>query len=321
MAILKLEPAFKDYLWGGNKLMKNYHKNYQGNILAESWELSCHPEGPSVIVNGKEAGRTLPEYIETHGREILGYNCRRFTDFPILIKLIDAKEALSIQVHPGNEYALQNEGQYGKTEMWYVADCEEDACLYYGFAREISKEEFKQRIQENTLLETLNAVPVQKGDVLLIEAGTIHAIGKGIVIAEIQQNSNVTYRVYDYGRIGKDGRQRDLHIDKALAVTNRIPIKRKSCNPHVADCNYFTVDKLSLDGVRMKKICGFITQDSFSSILILEGEGMIRCKEEQLGFRKGDSLFLAADSGEYEMEGRCEALITSIGEKHKATGL
>ena len=314
MAILKLEPVFKDYLWGGNKLVKEYHKNSQSAILAESWELSCHPDGQSVITNGKEAGKTLATYIKTYGKEILGYHCRRFEEFPILIKFIDAKEALSIQVHPSNEYALRNEGQYGKTEMWYVADCEEDAFLYYGFAREIGKEEFKQRIRENTLLETLNEVPVQKGDVLLIEAGTIHAIGKGIIIAEIQQNSNVTYRVYDYGRVGVDGKQRDLHLDKALAVTNRIPIKRKSCNPHVADCNYFTVDKLSLDGIRMKKMSGFITQDSFFSILILEGEGFIRCREEQVIFCKGDSLFLTADSGEYEIEGKCEALITSIGE-------
>ena len=140
-------------------------------------------------------------------------------------------------MHPSNRYALKNEGQYGKTEMWYVMDADPGAYLYYGFKTEISKEEFAKRIEEDTLLEVLNAVPVQKGDVLFIESGTIHAIGAGILIAEIQQNSNVTYRVYDYGRVGKDAKKRDLHIEKVLAVTNRVPIiKDKSSYPHVADC-------------------------------------------------------------------------------------
>ncbi len=171
-----------------------------------------------------------------------------------------AKDNLSIQVHPDNRYALKNEGQYGKTGMWYVMDVGENAFLYYGFRQEISREEFERRIQEDTLLEVLNAVPVQKGDVLFIESGTIHAIGRDILIAEIQQNSNVTYRVYDYGRIGKDGKKWDLHIGKALAVTNRVPIIRdKSSYPHVADCDYFTVDKLNLDGRVMKRLEGAVS--------------------------------------------------------------
>lgn len=224
MALLKLAPCFKDYLWGGRRLVEEYNKQYSGEILAESWELSCHPDGPSVIINGQYAGKTLQEYIDTEGKDVLGENCRRFKEFPILTKFIDAKDNLSIQVHPDNRYALKNEGQYGKTEMWYVMDAGEDAYLYYGFKQEISREEFARRIEEDTLLDVLNSVRVQKGDVLFIEAGTIHAIGKDILIAEIQQNSNITYRVYDYGRTGKDGKKRDLHIEKALAVTNRVPI-------------------------------------------------------------------------------------------------
>ena len=315
MSVFKLRPSCKDYLWGGHRLVDEYGKEYEGEILAETWELSCHPDGPSTIVNGVYAGKTLEEYIEEAGKEVLGKNCRRFRDFPILIKFIDAKQNLSIQVHPDNRYALKNEGQYGKTEMWYVMDAGKDAFLYYGFKKEISKEEFAGRIQEDTLLEVLNAVPVQKGDVLFIESGTIHAIGEDILIAEIQQNSNVTYRVYDYGRVGKDGKKRDLHIEKALAVTNRVPlIKSKSSYPHVADCDYFTVDKLNLDGQMMRRMEGYVSEESFVSILILDGEGTVSCGDE-VTYKKGDSLFLPAGSGTYVIEGNCDALITTIREK------
>ncbi len=316
MALLHLTPSYKDYLWGGHRLVEEYNKEYDGDILAESWELSCHPDGPSRISNGEFAGKTLAQYIEAQGREVLGTNCRRFKDFPILIKLIDAKDNLSIQVHPDNQYALQNEGQYGKTEMWVVCDCKEGAFLYYGFKKEISKEEFEQRIKEDTLLEVLNAAPVHKGDVFFIESGTIHAIGKDIVIAEIQQNSNVTYRVYDYGRVGKDGKKRDLHVAKALDVTRRSPVTRKgSANPHVASCDYFTVDKLCLDGKTMREVEGCVDQSSFVSILFLEGSGSIRCGGDVMEYRKGDSFFLPAGSGEYEVAGKCEALVTTIGPK------
>lgn len=316
MALLKLSPSYKSYLWGGRRLIEEYNKNYSGKILAESWELSCHPDGPSVIAEGRYAGMTLSRYIEQKGKKILGVNCRRFQEFPILIKLIDARENLSVQVHPNNQYALAYEGQYGKTEMWYVIDSEENAYLYYGFKRKISREEFLKRIKEETLLEVLHAVPVQKGDVLFIEAGTIHAIGKGILLAEIQQNSNVTYRVYDYGRVGSDGKKRDLHIEKALDVTERIPVVRgKSSCPHIASCNYFTVDKLNLDGTIMNEMSGVIGEESFMSLLFLEGEGEIVCGQERTTYRKGDSFFLEAGSGSYIISGRCEALVTTIGEK------
>lgn len=316
MCLLKLKPSCKDYIWGGHRLAEEYGKEYDGEVLAETWELSCHPDGPSYIANGKYTGQTLQQYIDAEGKEMLGTNCRRFRDFPILTKFIDARDNLSIQVHPDNRYALKNEGQYGKTEMWYVMDAGKEAYLYYGFKKEISKEEFARRIREDTLLEVLNAVPVQKGDVLFIESGTIHAIGKDILIAEIQQNSNITYRVYDYGRIGRDGKKRDLHIEKALAVTNRVPIvKDKRSYPHVADCDYFTVDKLNLDGNVMKKMEGSVSDLSFASILMLDGEGIIYNQGETLEFKKGDSFFLAAGSGTYTIEGSCDALITTIRAK------
>ncbi len=202
MPVYKLKPACKDYLWGGDRLKKEYHKEFAGERLAETWELSCHPDGPSVIAEGPEAGLTLPQYIEKHGKGVLGSNCQIFQDFPILIKFIDARDDLSIQVHPNNIDALEKEHQYGKTEMWYVLEAEEGAYLYYGFKRPLTQEEYRRRIRDNTLEEVLNAVPVQKGDMFYIPAGTVHAICKGMVIAEIQQNSNVTYRVYDHGRVG-----------------------------------------------------------------------------------------------------------------------
>lgn len=316
MSILKLKPSCKDYLWGGHRLVEEYGKEYEGDVLAETWELSCHPDGPSVIANGIHAGKTLQQYIDEQGREVLGTHCERFRDFPILIKFIDAKDNLSIQVHPDNRYALKQEGQYGKTEMWYVMDAGKDAFLYHGFEKELSKEEFEKRIRENTLLEVLHKVPVHKGDVLFIESGTIHAIGKDILIAEIQQNSNVTYRVYDYGRVGKDGKKRTLHIDKAVAVTKRAPaVKDSSAYPHIADCDYFTVDKLDLDGVIQKKIEGNVGEGSFVSILILDGQGTITNGGETLEYKKGDSFFLPAGSGEYELEGKCDALLTTIRKK------
>lgn len=316
MSILKLKPSCKDYLWGGRRLIEEYGKAYEGEILAETWELSCHPDGPSMIANGAHAGKTLPQFIAEQGKQALGTNCRRFRDFPILIKFIDAKDNLSIQVHPDNRYALKNEGQYGKTEMWYVMDAGKDAFLYYGFEKEISKEEFEKRILEDNLLEALHAVPVKKGDVLFIESGTIHAIGKDILIAEIQQNSNVTYRVYDYGRVGADGKKRELHVDKAVAVTKRAPaVGNAGAYPHIADCDYFTVDKLELDGAVKKKLAGEVGPESFVSILILDGEGTVTNNGESVSYQKGDSLFLPAGSGAYEIEGVCDALVTTIREK------
>lgn len=313
MSILKLRPSGKDYIWGGTRLAVEYGKEMTGHVLAETWELSCHPDGPSFIAEGPCAGQTLAQFIEVNGKKVLGSHCEKFPDFPILIKFIDAQDNLSIQVHPNNQYALEHEGQFGKTEMWYVVDAGKDAFLYYGFNREVGKDEFADRIRQDTLLEVLNAVPVQKGDILFIEAGTIHAIGKNILIAEIQQNSNVTYRVYDYGRTDKDGKKRDLHIEKAMDVTKRIPITRDaSCYPHIADCDYFTVDKLLLDGNVMEKMEGFVSWESFVSILVLDGEGSITNRGRTVDFQKGDSLFLPAGSGSYTVEGICDALVTRI---------
>ncbi len=313
MAIFQLKPAFKEYVWGGRRLIEEYHKEYGGDILAESWELSCHPDGASVILNGTYSGCTLRDYLEKKGKTSLGSNCDKFEDFPILIKFIDAKDNLSIQVHPDNAYALKEEQQYGKTEMWYVLDAQEGAYLYYGFCEDISKEEFERKIVNGTLTEALNKIYVQKGDILFIEAGTIHAIGANIMIAEIQQNSNVTYRVYDYGRTDKNGNTRELHVQKALDVTTLSAMQRsKNFIPHIAQCEYFTVDKLYLDGSTIASATGVVGEQSFVHILFLEGQGNICCQGENLTYQKGDSFFIEAGSGNYEVSGECEALITTI---------
>lgn len=318
MAIYKLRPAIKDYIWGGTKLRDDFGKESDLSKLAESWELSCHKDGPSVIVGGECDGMTLRELIEKQGKSILGSNCERFEDFPILIKLIDAKDNLSVQVHPNNEYAQRVEGEYGKTEMWYIVDCDEGASLLYGFKEEISKEEFAQRIADNTLLEVTNAVPVKKGDVFFIEAGTLHAIGKGILIAEIQQNSNTTYRIYDYGRVGNDGKPRELHVEKAKDVTVLAPAK-----PYpeataeqkygytvklLSKCEYFTTYKVDVDFEAMLDADG----SSFNSLLILEGEGTVVREDEIVSFKKGDSLFITAGAGSYAIKGKCSLIFTKI---------
>ena len=204
---LLLKPAIKDYIWGGRRLIDEYGFETNGEIAAEAWMLSCHKDGTNTVLNGFYAGKTLDCVLAEWG----------FTErFPILIKLIDAKQKLSVQVHPDDAYALENEGELGKTEMWYVVDCEPGAKLAYGFNENISADEFEKRIKDNTLDDFINYVPVKKGDVFFISAGTLHAIGEGILIAEVQQNSNTTYRVSDYGRLGADGKPRELHIAKSL---------------------------------------------------------------------------------------------------------
>ena len=179
MPIVKLGPAYKDYIWGGTNLKEKYGKKSDLDIVAESWEVSTHPDGPSIVLTGEYAGKTLTEYIDALGKDCLGTKGKEFEFFPMLIKFIDSKQPLSIQVHPDNEYALRVEKEYGKTEMWYILDCEPGATLYFGVNRSITKEEFRQRIEDNTILEVLKEVPVHKGDVFFIQAGTRHAIGAG----------------------------------------------------------------------------------------------------------------------------------------------
>lgn len=300
MSIFKLKPACKDYLWGGERLKKEYGIEYAGEPLAEAWVLSCHPDGLSVIENGEYAGTTLKEYLEKN---------EKIREFPVLIKLIDAKQDLSIQVHPDDEYAMSHEGQKGKTEMWYILDSTPDAFIYYGFKKEITKEEFEQRIRDNTITEVLNKVRVKKGEAYFIKAGTLHAIGAGCLIAEVQQNSNVTYRVYDYDRVGADGKRRELHIDKALDVTDRRPPEKYIADgDHLASCEYFTTGLLKVEEGIPHKITGI--SDSFRHLLITSGSCTVTDGKEMLPLKKGDSLFITAGTGEVNISGNAEILET-----------
>lgn len=307
---VKLTPAIKDYLWGGRRLITDFGKKTSLDKAAESWELSTHPDGESRIASGPFTGLSLTEYIERNGKECIGTRAAAFDFFPILIKLIDAKDSLSIQVHPDDEYALRVEGEYGKTEMWYIVDCEPDSYLYYGLNRKVSKEEFKERIENNTLLEILNRVPVHKGDVFFIPAGTIHAICSGILICEIQQNSNTTYRVYDYDRRGKDGKPRELHIDKAVEVSNLFPAppQEKRSDNVLASCKYFTAEQITCSGTAE------IQTDSgcFRSLIILEGSGSLELNGEVLPVQKGDSIFIPAQNSKLTLNGELKSVLSYV---------
>lgn len=304
---IKLLPAFKDYLWGGTRLKTDYGKKTELERVAESWELSAHMDGQSIVADGKYRGMSFGEYIEKN--DVLGKNAEAFDFFPILIKFIDAKDNLSVQVHPADEYAMVHNGEYGKTEMWYVMDCEEGASLYFGFNRKITRDEFKKRIEDNTLLEVLNKVPVKRGDVFFIEAGTVHAIGKGIMICEIQQNSNTTYRVYDYDRRDKDGNTRPLHIESAIEVARLdVPSPAEFPDGVLAKCKYFTVEKHIVE--ENEDI--YVDDSCFKSVVVLSGSGSIKSRFGILSFEKGDSIFIPADCGRVEICGKCEIIVSYV---------
>ncbi len=315
---LLLKPEIKDYLWGGTKLKSEYGLETEKQIAAEGWMLSCHKDGAGTIINGELKGKTLPEALELWGSDATGKNSEKFPYFPLLIKLIDAKQKLSVQVHPDDKCALENEGEFGKTEMWYVVDCEEGAELIYGFNGEISKAEFEQRIKDNTLTEICNTVPVNKGDVFFISAGTLHAIGEGILIAEVQQNSNTTYRVSDYGRLGADGKPRPLHIEKAIDVTEL----KKPSMPYgqvgevitagnnsirkLASCDFFTAEIVNLEDSYTVK-----NEQSFVSLLVLDGNATLCWDKDSLSLKKGDSVFVPANF-EVSLSGKAQLLCSCV---------
>ena len=321
--ILRLEPAYKDYVWGGEKLKKEYGKNSPFEKTAESWELSCHKNGLTRISGGVFDGKTLAEAIEsakTDGFDILGKRCEKFSDFPVLIKLIDANSSLSVQVHPDDDYAREKEGGFGKTEVWYVVSAEEGAELIYGFKRDVTREEVAEAIKKSELSPLLNSVPVKAGDVFFVPAGLLHAIGKGILICEIQQNSDTTYRVYDWGRVGTDGRARELHIEKALDVLKLCGETSRDFSPRliseldgvrnfeIAECGYF---KAALR--RQKEKSSLSTSgESFFALTFLSGEGYIESDGERAHFKKGNGFFLPSMPADYKIVGGCEVIITSV---------
>ena len=300
MEVLKTIPVSKDYLWGGSVLKERYGKKIEGDILAESWEISIHPDG-IVSLEGKD--EDLKDYLLSHPD---------FTkELDILVKFIDAGQSLSIQVHPDEEYARRVEHDSGKTEMWYIIDADEDAFIYYGVKEKTTRDEFKKAIGNNTVLGKLNKVSVKKGDYFLIEAGTIHAIGKGCLILETQQSSNVTYRVYDYDRRDANGKKRELHVEKALDVISYEPVKYQNSNVNgrrtlMVDTPLFKTTYLPVKGKEVISHAG----KSYLSLTITEGEGSLEFCDQSFSFRKGDSFLFPAKQGDIIINGNCEGVYT-----------
>ena len=320
--IVKLDPAFKDNLWGGTKIRDVYGKKCDYDVIGESWELSAHPDGQSRIAEGYYKGMLFNDYLSIIGKEALGWKCQAQDRFPVLIKFIDAKQALSIQIHPDDEYALENENEYGKNEMWYVLDAEPGAYLYCGLSRASSKEEIEERIKNNTITEILNKIEVKKGDVVMVKAGTIHAIGAGIFICEIQQNSNCTYRMYDYDRRDKFGNPRELHIAKSLDVVNPVKYEKDNkCNVMLAhnehymskrlvQCKYFEVIKYEIEDEAKIPV----DEASFLSVIVIDGEGTIMTddNDKELKFKAGESFFINAGKRNVVVNGRSTCIITHV---------
>lgn len=318
---MKLKAPLKDYLWGGTRLKTEYGKETNLAKVAESWELACHKEDQSIIENGADKGLTLEAYIAREGAHAaLGSHGSRYPYFPLLIKLIDAHDDLSVQVHPDDSYAFEHEGEYGKMEMWYILDAEPNAEIIYGFRKEISREECRRRIEENTLLDVVQRVKVQAGDVVVIPAGTVHAIGRGIFLAEIQQNSDTTYRVYDYARLGADGKARELHVEKALDVLSfapppcavsrgeRLGIFAEHEMTIVARTEFFSVYHFALHGR-----CHLQAErTSFQSIVALEGPLELSWAGGEEIVEKGDAYFISAGFGDYLMRGEGAFLLTEV---------
>ena len=313
---IKLIPYVSETIWGGRKLIDEYGVKTEKKNAAEGWMLSCHDAGASSVENGELAGMSLAEAIKNNP-SLCGKNALNFDDFPILIKFIDAMDNLSVQVHPTKEYCeLTGRGQ-SKTECWYIIDCEEDAGLILGFKDKISPEEFKTAIENNTLTDYVETVKVKKGDFFFIDSGTLHAICKGILLAEVQESSNTTYRIYDYNRVGADGKPRELHVEDGAAVTKLEKYSQPDfSNPELdtperrllADCPLFKVWKLDVKD----NIIGNADENSFVSLLIMSGNGALDCCGEELSLKKGDSIFIPANAGEYKISGELEIIETRI---------
>lgn len=310
-----LQPVGKNYLWGGNRLKEEYAKEILLTPLAETWECSVHPDGPSLIGSGEYKGVTLAQLLDEHP-EYMG--SKADSDFPILVKFIDAEKDLSVQVHPDDEYAKAHENQNGKTEVWYVLDAKPGATLVCGFAHDVTPEMLKRAVETGTLDKHIQKVPVHKGDVFFIPAGTVHAIGAGVLIAEIQESSNVTYRVYDYDRVDKNGNKRELHFDKAVQVLNMksgTDVRQKprkvnyyygSAREILCRCKYFEVERIQVN-------LGFdftVMDTSFQVLLCTDGEGGVAVDDMRrpLRFKKGDCMFVPAKTGRCHLLGKCELL-------------
>ena len=305
---LKFSPILKDKIWGGTKLKSLFDKAAETDKLGESWELSGYEGDESVVTNGYLAGNNLTELIEIYMGELIGDTI--FDEyglaFPLLFKLIDANENLSIQVHPNDETAAERHNSYGKTEMWYVVDADPGSELIIGFSDDCSRETYLNAMSEDKVEDLLLKVPVTKGDVFFIPAGRVHAIGKGVVVAEIQQSSDITYRIYDYKRKDDNGNERELHTEQALDVINfeasrepktvYTPILNET-TPLVT-CDYFTTNMLRFNK-RIER--HYATIDSFVSYMCLEGNFSIEFEGDITIISKGDTVLIPASIDELSL--------------------
>ena len=298
---LKFKPILKDKIWGGNKLKNIFGKKAETDKLGESWELSGYEGDESVVTNGFLAGNNLTELIEVYMGDLLGDKLydKYGLSFPLLFKLIDANENLSIQVHPGDEIAAERHNSYGKTEMWYVVDADKGAELIIGFTKDCTRDEYLDALEDDKVETLLQKVPVTKGDVFFIPAGLVHAIGKGVVVAEIQQSSDITYRIYDYKRTDAQGHQRELHTEQALDVINFSASKEPKTSYKaqmneitlLIECEYFTTNLIRLDAAMTRN---YGPMDSFVTYMCLEGNMVIECNGEKTVVNKGDTVLIPA---------------------------
>jgi mannose-6-phosphate isomerase len=316
---LKFEPLYKDYVWGGRNLSLLGKTLPDEGIVAESWEVSCHKNGSSIVANGEFQGIPLPDLIQRFGRKIIGDSLpqKDVEKFPLLVKLIDAQNNLSVQVHPDDAFANKNEnGEYGKNEMWYIISAKQGARLVYDVVPGTTRETLAAAIAENRVEACLKTVDVFAGDVINIPAGLVHAIGRGIVLAEVQQNSDTTYRVYDYGRTG-----RALHIEKALNVidfnsagrpnkyTGLEIILGQNCSRRIVIANnYFCTEVYHISG----KINENADGSKFYIYTFTAGSGSISWKDGKMDVSAGLSLLIPASMGEYSFSGDFTALKSYI---------
>ncbi|MCX7861876.1 MAG: class I mannose-6-phosphate isomerase [Bacteroidales bacterium] len=305
---IKFEPIFFEKIWGGSRLRSILNKNTISNKIGESWEISAVEDNISLVAEGFLKGNSLTELVEVYMGDLVGEKVyqKYGLEFPLLIKFIDAHDDLSIQVHPNDEVAKDRHHAWGKTEMWYVVDAEPDSYIYLGFNKDLSKEEFLNHLNHNTITAVLNKIPARKGDVFFIPAGRIHAIGKGVLLAEIQQTSDITYRVYDWNRKDEKGNPRELHIEEALDVidyskTSDLKIEyenQKNVSIELINCPYFTTNLFDMNQSIDRE---YIQIDSFKIWLFIKGEGYVKYNETQIKYNKGDVYLIPSEIHEISL--------------------
>ncbi|ADL13630.1 type I phosphomannose isomerase catalytic subunit [Acetohalobium arabaticum] len=328
---LKFEPIHKEKIWGGNRLAAQFDRSLPADKIGESWELAAHENGTSIVSNGCFKGEGLPELIDKYWAEIMGQEIERsnYDKFPLLIKLLDANDKLSIQVHPDDEYAAKyNIDDSGKNELWYIIDAKPDAELIYGLQPDMTKEEFATSIEDGRLIDKLNSISVNPGDVVFIPAGTVHAIKEGILLAEIQQNSDTTYRIYDWDRVGSDGNPRELHIKEALEAIDFNRNSYEKCRSIkltednyqrkiLAISEYFITERIKVENsfrAEPKK-------RRFEVLLSLTGQAEVSYSQDTVTISRGETVLIPAQLDSYQLNGKTEVLRTYISsdiEKFKA---